>query len=438
MRIAVIGAGIAGLGAAWTLARRYPVVLYEAEGRLGGHAHTVDITLDGEPAPVDTGFLVYNRRNYPQLDALFNHLAVQTAESDMSFSISIGNGACEYRGSLRGLAAQPSRLMDPDHWRMVVDILRFARRARSYLARGGDGSTLSAFLNRSNFSTAFRDRYLLPMAAAIWSSSLEAALKQPAKGFLRFFENHALLDVAGRPSWRSVVGGSRTYVERMAATMATEIRTGRAVVAIERKPDGVWIRDATGLIERFDNVVFATHADVTLNILAAGASNVERRILGAFPYRSNRAVLHRDTGLMPKRRAAWASWNCLAATPPHNNNPAVTYWLNALQNLTTRDQAFVTLNPLREPRDGTIEAEFRYDHPQFDAAAISAQQRLSMIQGVRRSWFCGSYCGYGFHEDGLQSGLSVAASLGALPPWRAEPASPARMIASSSLAEAAE
>jgi uncharacterized protein len=440
MRIAIVGAGIAGLSAAWTLSRCHDVVLYEASSRLGGHADTRNILLDGIPTPVDTGFLVYNARNYPQLVCLFDHLGVTTSEARMSFAVSLGAGAYEYRGSATGIVAQPARILDPQHWHMVAEIVRFGRQARAWLRTGGKQTPIGDWLDEEGFAPAFRDRYLLPMAAAIWSASLATIIEYPAAAFLRFFDNHGLLELTRRPNWRTVIGGSQRYVASMANTMTAEIRTGSAIVAAETRSEGIWLRDCNGRVERFDQAVFASHANHTLNILGADASDLERRLLGAFRYQSNRAFLHSDTSLMPKRRSIWASWNYLAPNVGANpSNPAtVTYWLNRLQNLNRREQAFVTLNPYRTPRDGTITAEISYEHPQYDGAAVAAQRRLSEIQGINRRWFCGAYCGYGFHEDGLQSGLSVAASLGVLPPWQTRPASPAALTVPRSVSVAAE
>lgn len=426
MRIAVVGSGIAGLGAAWALTRRHHVTLYEADGRLGGHSNTVEIQDAERAVPVDTGFIVYNEPNYPNLVRLFEALGVATEPSEMSFSVSIGG--FEYQGRILGLLA-PRNLARPAHLRMVADILRFSRDAPRLLA-SGSGESTGEFLDRRGYGPAFRRRYLLPMVACIWSSSLDRMLEAPARMLFRFLDNHGLLRAAGRPRWRTVTGGSRRYVEGMAAALDV-VKTGTRVTSVVRRPHEVWVRDARGGAGRFDHVVLASHADSSLRILGADASAEEVEILGAFRYQENRAVLHHDPSLMPARRRLWSSWNYL----DHGGSGgrvSLTYWMNRLQNLRTRRPVLETLNPSREPADAV--SEHAYRHPQFDRAAVDAQGRIETIQGVSRTWFCGSYCGYGFHEDGLRAGLEVAAALGSSAPWwkdgeRGQTAVPARLEA---------
>ena len=425
MKIAVVGGGMAGLGAAWSLARRHAVTLFEAESRLGGHANTVDVRIGGRDVAVDTGFIVYNEANYPLLTRLFAELGVATEASVMSFSVSIDAGRFEYAGNAAGLLAQPGNLLRRDHWRMLADILRFNREAPALLqapAIPGE-PTLGEFLRRRGYSTVFAERYLLPMAAAIWSSTLDEIANYPVRSLVQFFANHGLLRLVGRPVWRTVRGGSRAYVERLTRAIAGEVRPGRPIVAVERGAGGVELRDAAGERAVFDQVVFASHADQTLRLLGGGASDAERRILRAFRYQGNRAVLHSDARTMPRRRRAWASWNYMAAgNTPATRHLSVTYWMNRLQNLDTPSPLFVSLNPLVEPAADLTYRSFVYDHPQYDSAALAAQRELTALQGQRGTWFCGSYCGYGFHEDALRSGLNVAAALGAPPPW--PPAAP--------------
>ena len=420
MKIAVIGGGVAGLGAAWSLARRHRVTLYESADRLGGHANTVDVTVAGQEVAVDTGFIVYNEANYPQLTRLFAELGVATEPSVMSFSVSIDDGRLEYAGNAAGLLAQPGNLLRRDYWRMLTDLLRFNREAPALLAApaGSRQPTLGAFLRENRYSTAFAELYLLPMAAAIWSSTLDDIADYPVRSLVQFFANHGLLQLTGRPLWRTVGGGSRAYVRRLARSIAGEIRLGRPIVAVERGSADIRVRDAAGDCMDYDQVVFASHADQTLQLLGGGASDAERRVLGAFRYQSNRAVLHRDPRMMPRRGRAWASWNYAAAAgTPTASRLSVTYWMNRLQNLATPEPLFVSLNPMVEPAADRTYGTFLYDHPQYDAAALTAQRKLPALQGLGRSWFCGSYCGYGFHEDALQSGLAVATALGAAPPW---------------------
>lgn len=416
MRIAIVGAGISGLGAAWALNQRHEVTLYEANDWLGGHANTVDVPAGDESIPVDTGFLVYNERTYPHLTRLFSHLGVKTQPSDMSFSFSL-EGRLEYAGSGTGLFAQGANLVRSRHWRMVRDILRFRTLGPTMLAEADDGP-LGETLDRFGFSPAFQEDYLLPMAAAIWSARLQDVRNFPADSFLQFFSNHGLIAITDRPQWRTVSGGSRRYVERIVAPLRDAIRLNDPVVAVHRHFDGVSVRSIDGSIREFDQIVFASHSDQTLAILGNTATPIERKLLGAIRYEHNRAVLHRDADLMPRRRRIWASWNYLTSTQGRERRQAsVTYWLNRLQSLPRRFPLFVSLNPIREPDPSLVVDEYDYAHPQFDQAARTAQRRLTTQQGTNRTWFAGAYLGYGFHEDGLQSGLNVAAALGSAPPW---------------------
>ena len=415
MRIAVVGSGIAGLGAAWALSRVHDVTVFEAGTYLGGHAHTVEIDDGPRSIPVDTGFIVYNEANYPNLVRLLRTLGVATGSSDMSFAVSKDRGAFEYQARALGIVAQPSNLARPAYRRMVREIFRFTKEAKALVGTDGREST-GEWLDRRGFSRSLREDFVLPMTACIWSSSLDDMASYPAATMAGFLNNHGLLDVLRRPAWRTVSGGSREYVRRVADSFE-DVRLATPVDAVVRLGDGVIVRDATGHQERFDHVVLATHADTSLSILGDDASADERRLLGSFRYTENRAVLHRDPALMPVRRRAWSSWNYLAEGGPGDASRTVslTYWMNRLQNLETRRPVFVTLNPPHEPRQ--VEAEFTYHHPTFDRAAVDAQRELPSIQGGDRTWFAGSYCGYGFHEDGLTAGLAVAASLGAPAPW---------------------
>ena len=420
-RIAIIGAGIAGLGAAWALDRVHDVTLYEAAGRLGGHAHTVEVEDEDCSVAVDTGFIVYNEPNYPNLVRLFDTLEVLTEPSDMSFSVSIGDGAFEFKSRGAGVFAQRSNLTRPGMWRMMRDFRRFCREAPSIMA-SCSGESLGSYLDRSGYSDEFRLDLLLPMTAAIWSAGLDEMLAFPVVTLVHFLSNHAMLQIGSRPRWRTVSGGSREYVSRLTAGFRERTRVSTPVVAVERGPDGVVVRDLHGGIDRFDHVIFATHADTTLSILGAGATALERGVLSAFRFQRNEAVLHRDPMLMPRRRAAWSSWNYVAdgrGERDRSQPVSLTYWMNALQGLQTRRPVFVTLNPLRQPRGPFT--SFDYAHPQFDRTAIESQAAMPSIQGRQRTWFAGAWCGYGFHEDGLRVGLEVAAALGAPAPWGVEP-----------------
>lgn len=427
-RIAVIGAGAAGLGAAWALDRHFNVVLYESADRPGGHANTVDVRFDGHSQPVDTGFIVYNEVTYPNMVRLFAALDVATEASDMSFAVSMDDGDFEYAGSPAGLLARRANLVDARIYRMARDIVRFYGEAPSLLRGTDDATTLGEYVTRKGYSKAFVDRHLIPMGAAIWSCTARQMLDFPAKSFVRFCHNHGLLKLLDRPQWRTVSRGSREYVARIVGGLKNPVRLGTAVTGIVRGPSGVLVRDARGGVERYDEVVLAGHADQSLAVLGDRATARERTVLGAFGYSANRAVLHSDPSLMPRRRAAWASWNYIEeGGSSAARSLCVTYWMNRLQNIDPAYPLFVTLNPFRDPDRRLVHREFTYHHPQFDAAALAAQKQLPALQGVHRTWFCGSYCGFGFHEDALQSGLAVAEALGAPAPWAQEitPVSPA-------------
>jgi uncharacterized protein len=418
LKVAVIGSGISGLSAAWLLSQHHDVTVFEADDRVGGHSNTVGFDSPMGRVAVDTGFIVYNEATYPNLAALFRHLNVPTAASNMSFSVSIDNGAFEYSGGTGfGLVAQASNLASARFWSMIADILRFYRNAVRDLPRMGDMS-LDEYLARNGYGRTFRKEHLYPMAAAIWSTPAMAVGDYPAANFVRFCRNHGLLELWGRPQWRTVAGGSRHYVDRMTASFADRILTSTPIRSVRRMPGSVEVTDSAGNTRTFGGVVIATHADQALRMLG-DADDEERRVLGAFRYTQNEAVLHSDARLMPKRRAAWSSWNYLAAGSKEQGQPSVTYWMNRLQPLGAAPPTFVTLNPCCPPLEQTIISRATYQHPVFDLITERAQQDLWSLQGVRNTWFCGAYFGSGFHEDGLQAGLAVAEDLGGLRrPWR--------------------
>ncbi len=425
-RIAVVGSGISGLAAAWLLSRRYRVTLFEAERRLGGHSHTVAVSLDGKAFPVDTGFLVFNHRTYPNLTALFETLGVQTVASEMSFSVSLAEPRLEWAGSsLTSLFAQRRNLMRPQFWSMLQDILRFNRET-SLLAREGAAVpwSLQEYLDREGYGRPFRDWYLLPMAAAIWSCPTGQMLEYPLSTFVRFCHNHGLLQIFDRPQWLTVGGGSREYVARMAQAL-DDVRLGTPVIGLRRDETGVSLQTAAGS-ERFDHLVLACHSDQALRLIGNTASGRELALLESIRYQPNRAVLHHDPLLLPSRRAAWAAWNYSAGAGEPGTQPvSVSYLINRLQPLPVAAPVVVSLNPHVEPRPDYRIADFEYDHPVFDRGAIAAQQRLPELQGWRRTWFCGAWTGYGFHEDGLNSALAVSAALGVEAPWKNSASIPA-------------
>ncbi len=416
-RIAVVGGGIAGLAAAWLLSRRHHVTLYEANDYVGGHTHTVDITLDGITHPVDTGFLVCNDLTYPNLLALFKELEVALYPSNMSFGISIDHGRIEWAGhSLGGVFAQSRNLFRPAHWGMLRDILRFNHAAPGYLAElSHSNTTLGELLAAQRYGSAFSHHYLLPMAAAIWSASPDDILRFPASTFLRFCLNHRLLQISGRPQWRTVAGGGRRYVEKMLPAIA-QVRINSAVQRLERTCNGVLISTQNDT-QTFEHVVLAGHAPDMLSLLA-DADDAEGKVLGAVRYQPNKVWLHTDTALLPRNPKVWSAWNYLAqSTDDQTRAVCVSYLINRLQPLPFTRPVLVTLNPFSPPAPEHTLAVFDYDHPLFDQAAIAAQAILPLVQGRRHTWFAGAWTRYGFHEDGLRSALKVAASFDCLPAW---------------------
>ena len=438
-RIAVIGSGISGLSCAWLLSKSTDVVLYETENRPGGHSNTVLAPGAKKDIPVDTGFIVYNDRNYPNLVKLFEHLDVPTLASNMSFAASLGSGAFEYSGSgLSGLLGQRSNILRPRFWRMVRDILRFYKEAPGLLERPElEGVSLGDYLSSADYAPSFVDDHLLPMGAAIWSTTASEMRLYPLHAFIRFFANHGLLVLKNRPQWRTVKGGSREYVARILADFTGEVRLGTAVTGVRRGIAGVEVTDIHGTVEAFDDVVLATHANQSIDLLE-DADQDEIDVLESFQYTPNLAVLHSDENLMPKRKAVWSSWNYVAEKQADASETlCVTYWMNKLQSLDPATPLFVTLNPCRPIDPTKVIQTFNYEHPLFDVAAIRAQRRIWQLQGRRNTWYCGAYFGSGFHEDGLQAGLAVAEALGGVRrPWSVENES-GRIVISRQL-EAAE
>ena len=441
MRIAIIGSGISGNSAAYALCDQHEVVLYEKRLRPGGHSATVDIDYDGVEMAVDTGFIVYNELNYPNLTALFAHLGVKTEASDMSFALSVDGGAREWAGTnLDTVFAQRSNLVSPRFLWMLREILRFNRISPKDRAAGlVKGLSLGDYMALRKFSRAFIDDYLVPMGAAIWSTPPSQMLAFPAESFISFFENHRLINF-DRPIWRTVSGGSRNYVQRLIDPLKGNVRLGTPVAGVRRGGGKVHVRDVSGHTDVFDQVILASHTDQTLAMLE-DPSDDERRILGAIRYRPNSVYLHRDLALMPKRKRVWSSWNYMARTDAEaGTDVSVSYWMNLLQNLDRNRPLFVSLNPPEAPREELTFARFTYDHPQFDAGALAAQKELPQIQGTNNLWFCGAWGGHGFHEDGLVSGLKVARALGAVLPWDTVTGTldPTRDGRPASVAEAAE
>lgn len=412
-RIAIIGSGISGLSAAWLLHPSHDITIYEANNYIGGHSHTVDIEVKGQTLPVDTGFIVYNNRNYPNLSTLFETLDVPTWETDMSFGASLNDGALEYAGGTKGgLFAQKQNLLRPRYWFMLRELMRFYKNADRYrLAPEYASLSLRDLLQKENYSNAFVEDHLAPMGAAIWSSDSDEILNFPAQSFMRFFNNHGLDRLNDAPTWKTVKGGSREYVKRLSAGFADRIRLNSPVHSVK----GRTVKTASDE-QTFDQILFACHSDQVLKILQN--PDVEHgRILSNLRYRANEVVLHHDENLMPKRRKAWASWNYLS-NDQAEGPPAVSYWMNRLQHIPTDTPVIVTLNPDRHINPSKIWAKFSYDHPVFDMAAEQAKSDLWAVQGQNGYWFAGAYLGDGFHEDGIEAGLFAAEQMGGVRrPW---------------------
>jgi uncharacterized protein len=421
-RIAVIGSGISGLASAWLLQRQAQdrtVTLFEAESRLGGHANTVDVTLEGQTYPVDTGFLVFNDRTYPNLIALFDHLGVASVQSEMTFAVSLKNPDLEWAGSnLFTIFGQKRNLLRTQFWAMLSDILRFNKESNAWLAsHPGEERSLRDFLAKGRYAKSFSDWYLLPMAAAIWSCPTEQMLDMPLLTFVRFCQNHGLLQVFDRPMWRTVQGGSRAYVNKIAEQLS-DVRLNCPVKAIGRVGAGLLVHHAEGS-EHFDDVVMACHSDQALKLLGDAATPEQHNLLAAVRYQPNRAVLHTDRRLLPRDERMWSAWNYFAGHGEPGHQPVgVSYLINRLQPLPFKAPVVVTLNPAEEPDPAKVLATFEYDHPIFDRPAIEAQRRLAGVQGDNGIWLAGAWGGYGFHEDGLNSALRVANAMGILAPWQ--------------------
>ncbi len=414
MKIAIIGTGISGLGAAYLLNPDHQITLYEKEARTGGHSRTIDIQEAGRAQPVDTGFIVFNNWNYPNLLGLFRELDVPYQNSDMSFGVSIGDGWLEYGSG--GMFAQARNIARPAYWGMLADIFRFNREAARFIGDDTD-VTLQDCLDQLGMGDWFRQYYLLAMGAAIWSCPVDTIMKFPARPFLQFFRNHGLLNLRNRPQWYTVTGGSREYIRRLTDALTDEVRLGYGVECVRRQADQVVVRDSSGHEDRFDQVVLACHADQALAMLDNPTGD-ERDVLGAFDYQDNRIVVHQDASFMPRRRKCWSSWVYLSEGDDTGKpDVSLTYWMNNLQNFASEKPVLVTLNPGRDAAPDLVHDTHVFRHPVFDRKAIRAQDRIADIQGTDRLWFCGAWQRYGFHEDGLLSAVNVARQMGSAIPW---------------------
>lgn len=409
MRIAVVGSGIAGLSAAWLLSREHEVVLFERDDRLGGHTHTHKIVLENREFAVDTGFIVYNNEHYPLLRRLFDELGVASQPTNMSFSVQDARSGLEYNpGSFGNLMAHPRNLLDPKFLKMLSEIKRFYKEAGHLLETEGAGPTLGDYLREQKYSPMFIEDHLVPMVSALWSAPSSQIMNFPGKYLVRFMRNHNMLQVNGRPQWRTVTGGSSRYIDMMRRTWKVEERLETPVLRILRTDDDVRLVTDDGE-ERFDQVVLACHSDQALAMLG-DASEMETSILGAIPYQNNDAVLHTDARLLPRNRKAWAAWN--SYVPAHESSACtVSYYMNMLQSLDAPEPLIVSLNRTDDIDPSKIIAMMKYQHPVYTSTSIAAQNRRVAINGQRRTWFCGAYWRYGFHEDGLRSAVSVAKAL---------------------------
>lgn len=410
LNIAVIGSGISGLGAAWLLSKQHNVTVYEADSHFGGHANTVDAHTPNGDIPVDTGFIVCNDRNYPNFLSLMDHIGITPFPTEMSFGVSMDNKSFEYAGSenLKSMFAQPSNILRPRFWKMVRSILRFYKKTADFNLEDAKNITLQDYLNKENYDEAFLRDHILPMAAAIWSTPSQKVGEFPLSSFLNFCRNHGLLQLKDRPQWFTIPGGSRNYVQALMRKTDAAFINNAPITAIKRMGDHVMVTINGEETKKYDRILIATHADTALKMIK-DADPLEKEILGGFKYSKNLAILHSDTDLMPKRKGAWASWNYL-----HNDstdNLSVSYWMNKLQPLGTEAPMIVTLNPDQEPKEELVHYSKEYMHPIFDMDTFEAQKRSMEIMGHRNIWYAGAHFGYGFHEDGLQSGLFAAENM---------------------------
>ena len=410
MNIAIVGSGISGLTCAHLLHRRHSITLFEADDRLGGHTNTVRVDLAEETHDVDTGFIVHNDRNYPGFQRLLEHVEVETQPTNMSFSVFDGNGF-EYNGSsANGLFACRSHLVKPSFHRMVIDLLRFNREARSLVGLNGSGPSLGEFLDAGGYSRAFVERLIVPQASAVWSADPTQTWELPASFLAEFFDNHGMFSLRDRPSWRSVKGGASRYVEALSAPFADRVRTSTPIASIRRHGDRVEVIPQGGEAESFDQVIVAAHSDQALAMLA-DPTPAEHEVLGAIPYQPNEVALHTDSSQLPRRRRARASWN-FHLEPEQSGKTTVTYLMNRLQPLESESQICVTLNRNERIDPERVIETIQYSHPIFTGAGIAAQGRWAEVSGARRTHYCGAYWGFGFHEDGVASALRVCERFG--------------------------
>jgi predicted NAD/FAD-binding protein len=415
-RVAIVGTGISGLGSAFLLNPAHEITVYEKAARIGGHSRTVTVDYDGRAIPVDTGFIVFNRPNYPNLTGLFAHLGAPTHDSDMTFAASIRDGWLEWGlKDLDSVIGQRRNLLRPRFGLLVRDVFKFNAKAQDTVERHPELS-VEGLIRKLGLGDWFRRFYLLPMSGAIWSCPPCEMMNFPARTLVRFFANHHLMSFTGQPQWKTVTGGSQEYVRRLTSAFAHRIRTNCGAVAVTRQDGRVQIKDTQGGTEVYDQVVMASHGDETLALLK-DIDRDEQSALSCFRYQKNIAVLHRDESIMPRRRRCWASWNYVSDGDILHPKITVTYWMNLLQGIDQKYPLFVSLNPKRDIPASLVFDRAEFDHPVFDEAAMAAQGRIAALQGRRGTWFAGAHLGHGFHEDGLASAVRVAHGLGAQIPW---------------------
>ncbi len=415
--IGIIGSGISGISSAWLLSKRHKVTVYEKNNYIGGHSNTVRVLSGNLEKNVDTGFIVYNEKTYPNLTALFSYLNVETKPSEMSFAVSLRNSNVEYcSNGLNGFFAQRLNILRPSHWAIILDLIRFYKHAQNFKEGLSDNISIGDFLNEYSYSETFIRFHLLPMIAAIWSVPFNQAADFPLQSIVNFFSNHGLLQFRNRPLWRTVVGGSKNYINKMKIGISQPILLDCHIVKVVRDDKKVLLIDQNGRKFSHDSVIIAAHADEALKIINNPSFN-ESKILGSFKYSKNKAVLHSDVNLMPTRESVWSSWNVIDAGFK-GEGVGVTYWLNKLHDYKDYPNIFLSLNPPREINSQMIEQSFSYDHPLLTSNAHRFRKELKCLQGHGNLWFCGSYFGYGFHEDALSSGLKVAENFGVSRPWK--------------------
>jgi len=417
-KIAIIGSGISGLSAAWLLSIDHDVTVYEKNNYAGGHANTTLVSVPEGDVFVDTGFIVFNKKNYTNLTELFKILNVSINDTIMSFSLSVDNGHYEYSGSgALGYFGQFSNIINLSHWYLLYEVNRFFSNAENNINKYDKNITLGDFLQNEKYSQIFIKKHILPMGAAIWSSNPDEMLSYPAYNFIKFYANHGMLNFKNRPSWNTVVNGSKNYISKIISNSNFDLKLNTAIKKIKKNIKNIELTDINNNRIYFDHVILASHANQSLDLLTEMTKD-EKKILSAFRYQKNIAVLHKDKNQMPKRKKLWSSWNYIQKNFRNHEELSVTYWLNNLQKLDTAQELFITLNPVNEIPPNLIINQYIYEHPIFDNKAIQSQKLISRIQGKDNIWYCGSYLGYGFHEDGIKSGLNIAEQIGTRKrPW---------------------